>query len=70
LKGGEFLRKVKKFARRNGLACHWMPARGLGSHGTVCVGERMTVVKDLKKDLGAGLYRAMCRDLGIDPREL
>jgi mRNA interferase HicA len=47
-----------------------MPARGLGSHGTVCVGERMTVVKDLKKDLGAGLYRAMCRDLGIDPREL
>jgi mRNA interferase HicA len=43
---------------------------GVGSHGTVYVGEHMTVVKDLKKELGKGLFRSMCRDLEIDPREL
>jgi mRNA interferase HicA len=48
----------------------WAPARGAGSHGTVYVGEHMTVVKDLKKELGKGLFRSMCRDLKIDPREL
>ena len=36
--GGEFLRKVKRYADRYGLTYRWIPARGLGSHGTVCVG--------------------------------
>jgi hypothetical protein len=26
--------------------------------------------KDRKKEIGAGLLHAMCKDLGIDPREL
>lgn len=30
----------------------------------------MTVVKDRKKELGKGLFRAMCRQLGIDPEEI
>jgi len=70
MNGGEFLRKAKRFADRKGLAYRWVPARGAGSHGTVYIGSRMTVVKDRKKELGSGLFRAMCRDLDIDPREL
>jgi mRNA interferase HicA len=46
------------------------PSRGAGSHGTLYVGEHMIVVKDLKKELGKGLFRSMCRDLGIDPGDL
>jgi len=30
----------------------------------------MTVVKDLKKEIGPGLFRSMCSDLKIDPRSL
>lgn len=30
----------------------------------------MTVVKDLKKEIGPDLFRAMCRDLGISPGDL
>ena len=70
VKGSEFLRKVKRLADRKGLAYRWVAAHGVGSHGTVYVGHRMTVVKDLKKELGSGLFRSMCSDLGIDPREL
>ncbi len=48
----------------------FIPAKGKGSHGTLYVGSASTTVKDRKKELGLGLLRAMCRDLGIDPREL
>ena len=62
MKGSEFLRKVKRY--------RWVPSRGACSHGTVYVGERSAVVKDLKKELGPGLFRSMCGDLDIDPRDL
>jgi len=32
--------------------------------------EQGTTLKDPKKELGAGLLGAMCRDLGIKPSEL
>ena len=70
MKGNEFLRKIKRYADRKELKYRWVASRGAGSHGTVYVGEHMTVVKDLKKELGKGLFRSMCRDLEIDAREL
>jgi mRNA interferase HicA len=70
VKGSEFLRKAKRLAVRNGLIFRWVPAHGKGSHGTLCLGSQSTVVKDLKKELGPGLLRSMCRDLGIDVRQL
>ena len=70
VKGSEFLRKTKRYADRKELSYKWTPARGAGSHGTVYVGRCMTVVKDLKKELGKGLFHSMCRDLEIDPKEL
>ena len=30
-------------------------------------GSRKTTVKDRKKELSVGLFRAMCADLGLDP---
>ena len=70
MKGNEFVRKVKAMAKRNGLACRWNPERGVGSHGTLYLGERITVVKDLKKELGAGLLADMCRQLRIRKEDL
>jgi hypothetical protein len=43
---------------------------GRGSHRIVYFGTRRTTVKDLKKELGKGLFRRMCSDLGIDPTDL
>ena len=70
VKGSEFLRKVKAVARRNKLTYRWVPERGSGSHGTVYVGAKLTVVKDLKKELGPGLLSDMLKQLGIRKEDL
>jgi len=70
MKGSEFLRRVKLVAKRNGLAYRWSPERGVGSHGTVYLGDRFAVVKDLKKELGPGLLADMCKQLGIRKEDL
>ena len=70
MKGSEFLRKVKAMARRNKLTYRWVPERGSGSHGTVYVGAKFTVVKDLKKELGPGLLSDMLKQIGIRKEDL
>ena len=61
---------MKTVARRNQLAYRWVPQRGLGSHGTLYFGDRFTVVKDLKKELGPGLLSDMYKQLGIRKEDL
>lgn len=70
VKGSEFLRKVKVIAQRKKLAYRWNPERGAGSHGTLYPGERHTIVKDLKKELGPGLLADICQQLGIRKADL
>ena len=48
----------------------FVPAKGKGSHGKVYFGRAATIVKDRKKELGAGLLHQMCKDLGIKPEDL
>jgi mRNA interferase HicA len=70
VKGSEFLRKVKALSKRKEINYRWNLERGVGSHGTLYVGERFTVVKDLSKELGPGLLSAMCKQLGIRKEDL
>jgi mRNA interferase HicA len=70
LRGSEFLRRAKTIARRRGLTFEWVPERGVGSHGTLYLGQRFTIVKDLKKELGPGLLAGMCKQLGIRKEDL
>jgi mRNA interferase HicA len=70
VKGSEFLRKTKRFAKKSGLTYRWRAERGVGSHGTLYLGEKYTVVKDLKKELGSGLLADMCKQLGISKEDL
>ena len=70
MQGSEFLRKVKAFAKRNKLAYQWVPERGSGSYGTLYLGRGLTVVKDLKKELGPGLLSDMCKQFGIRKEDL
>jgi mRNA interferase HicA len=70
VKGAEFLRRVKVLAKQDRVACRWKAERGVGSHGTLYLGSRFTVVKDLKKELGPGLLADMCKQLGIRKEDL
>lgn len=67
--GHEFERRVKRLGRRNGVPV-WFEAHGKGSHGRLYYGERFTTLKDRRKEIGKGLLKAMCRQLGLDPREI
>ncbi len=70
MRGSEFLRKLQRLSRRRGVRFHYEPSLGKGSHGRVWFEAASTTLKDPKKEPGAGLLRAMCHDLGIEPRDL
>jgi mRNA interferase HicA len=68
--GAEFIRRLRRLAERRRVAFGMDTRRGRGSHRIVYFGTRWTTVKDPKKELGKGLFRQMCSDLGIDPADL
>ena len=69
MKGAEFLRKLKSLARYRGVEMSFDRKHGKGSHGTLYYGDRRTTLKDLKKEIGAGLLNAMLADLGLAKTE-
>ena len=67
--GAEFIRRVRKIGRERGVSVRLDTERGKGSHGTLYYGKRHTVVKDRRKEIGAGLRFAMIRQLGLEPSD-
>jgi hypothetical protein len=67
MNSSEFLDRVKRYARGNGLECRFDRAHGKGSHGRLHLGSRFTTVK--RGEIGPGLLAAMLKQLNIDKRE-
>ena len=65
MKGSEFVRRVRRLARKRGLSAEFVPERGKGSHGTLYLGTRFTVVRDLKDEIKTGTLHAMLKQLGL-----
>lgn len=63
----EFLRKLRRYARKHGLPLVYEPSRGKGSHALVRLGDRMTTLS--KGEIAPGRLRAMLRQLDIDKAE-
>jgi mRNA interferase HicA len=70
VKVSEFLRRVQRLARARDLSFHFDASVGKGSHGRLRLGSNQATIKDLRKELGEGLLNAMCKQLGIDKRDL
>jgi mRNA interferase HicA len=71
MNGNEFLRKLKRLARRKGLRFSFDASAGKGGHGEVAFGERSTVLRGgRQKEIPIAALRAMLRQLGIDPKDL
>ena len=70
MNGNELIRRLRKIARRRGEAMTINQNRGKGSHATLSFGNRLTTIKDLKKEIGKGLHRSMLKDLGLDERDI
>lgn len=69
MNGYEFEKRVKRLGRAMGRGVRYEP-HGKGSHGRLYYGARFTTLKDRKKEIGKGLLKAMCEQLGIRPDEL
>lgn len=64
--GREFIERVSEIGRKRGISVRIDAKRGKGSHVTLYYGNQKTVMKDRRKEIGAGLLSSMIRELGLD----
>ena len=64
MNGREFTRRARRYARRTGRSFYLRTRRGKGSHVTVYIGGRDTIVK--YGEIRKGTLSKMLKDLGID----
>ena len=70
MRGNEFIRRVQKYAKRNGIPFTWRADRGKGLHGLLTLGDLRTVVRNPKDELKTGTYHAMLKQLGLTEHDL
>ena len=64
--GQQFIVRVREIGRSRGIAVRIDTMKGKGSHILLLYGgSHRTIVKDRRKELGAGLLSAMIRQLGL-----
>ena len=61
----EFVRRIRALGKRRNITVSFDTRRGKGSHGTLHYGNRKTIVKDRKKEIGPGLLNRMLAQLGL-----
>lgn len=68
--GQEFLKRLRRLGRANGVAVRYDGKPGKGSHGRVYYGTRFTTIKDPAKEIGPGLLGKMLADLKLRKDDL
>lgn len=68
--GAELIRKLRNLAKERGVRFEYEPRRGKGSHGRLLFCERLTTVKDPKKEISPGLLHDMLKQLGLNKGDL
>ena len=68
--GREFLRRLRRLGRANGVTVRYDGRPGKGSHGRVYYGTAFTTIKALKKEIGSGLLSKMLKDLQLTRDDL
>ncbi len=67
MKGREFVRRARRYARETGEEFRFDRRRGKGSHGTLYLGNHHTMVKH--GEISKGVLATMLKHLGIDRKE-
>lgn len=62
----EFIRRLRKFARKANVLVSVDRSKGKGSHARVKYGNRVATVP---RNIGTGLRREILKQLAIDPNE-
>ncbi|MGH6900050.1 MAG: type II toxin-antitoxin system HicA family toxin [Geminicoccaceae bacterium] len=67
--GKEFIRRVRRLARKRGLIVRLLEDRGKGDHIRLYLDSRWTTLPG-SGELGKGILHAMCKQLGIRAGDL
>jgi len=70
MKGNEFIKRVRKYAKINRISFEWHPEMGKGSHGVLILGNRRTVVRNPKDELKTGTLSSMLNQLGLKKEDI
>ena len=70
MKGNELIKRLRKLAKERGLFFELDAARGKGSHVTLYLRDRFTIVHNPKDELKTGTLHGILKQLGIDLEEL
>ena len=65
MKGSEFIKRVQSYAKANGIGFKLDGKRGKGSHMTLILGDKLTIVRNPKDELKTGTLHAMLEQLGL-----
>ena len=70
MSGRDFLKRLRRLGKANGVTVRHDGKSGKGSHGRVYYGTAFTTIKDLKKEIGSGLLSKMLADLHLTKDDL
>jgi mRNA interferase HicA len=70
MKGSEFVQRVRAYADAKGLTCRVDSKRGKGSHVTLYLGNKLTILRNPKDELKTGTLHAMLRQLDLKIQDL
>ena len=70
MRGAELVWKLRRLGKMRGLQFSYESRHGKGSHGQLLFGDRLTTLKDPKKDIGPGLLHAVLSQLGLTRNDL
>lgn len=70
MNGTEFIRKIRKLGKAQGVQVELDERRGKGSHATLYFGDRFTIVRNLKDELKTGTLHGMLAQLGLNKADL
>ncbi len=68
MNGREFVRRVRRYARKNRLEFDFNPSRGKGSHSKLTIGSRSVTVQH--GEIASGTLAAMLKQLNINREDI
>ncbi len=70
MNGNELFKKLNRIAKERKINLELVKSHGKGSHGTLRFGDKKTTMKDLKKEIGPGLLKAMLMRIGLEIKDI
>ncbi|MBF0134338.1 MAG: hypothetical protein HQL75_17350 [Magnetococcales bacterium] len=70
MNGNEFIRRIRKYGKENGIVVVLLQARGKGSHSLLYFGEKRTAIRNLPDELKTGTLTGMLKQLGLTRNDI